>query len=206
MKGLLIIDVQNDFFEGGALGVKDSLEIIPVINGLIEKFQKENLEIIGTKDWHPKEHKSFAVNSKGNIGELGELNGLPQVWWPEHCVQNSFGAEFHRDILPIEKIIYKGTDIEIDSYSAFFDNGKRKKTELDKILKEKNIDELYVGGLATDYCVKYTVLDALELGYKVNVIVEACKGVNLNPEDSEKAIEEMKEKGAKILNFSEINF
>lgn len=198
MKALLLVDLQNDFCKNGALEVKDGDLVIPVANYLIKKFRESNNLIIATKDWHPLTHKSFAVNSNGKIGELGVLNNLPQVWWPVHCVENTLGSEFHPklDSENIEVTIFKGTDIEIDSYSGFFDNGKLKKTELDKVLKDRKIDTLYILGLATDYCVKFTVLDALDLGYKVYLIEDGCRGVNLNPSDSSNAIKEMKNKGA----------
>lgn len=204
MKALLIIDVQNDFCEGGNLAVKNSLEIIPVINNLIKKFEKNNDFIIATKDWHPADHKSFASVSNTKIGEVGMLNGLPQVWWPDHCIENTEGSEFYKALLPVKNIVYKGNDPEVDSYSGFFDNNKVHKTKLDEILKENNIDTLYILGLATDYCVKFTVLDALSLGYKVYLVADGCKGVNINPDDSEKAAEEMKNAGAVIIESCEI--
>ena len=204
MKALIVVDIQKDFCQGGALEVKNADEIIPVTNKLIEKFQQENNLIIATKDWHPKNHKSFAVNSNGKIGECGILNGLEQIWWPVHCVQNESGSDFHEKLLPIKNIVYKGTNEDIDSYSGFFDNGKLHKTELDNILKNNKIDTLYILGLATDYCVKFTVIDALELGYQVYLIEDGCKGVNLNPEDSKLAIEEMKKKGAHIISSKNI--
>lgn len=204
MKALLIIDVQNDFCEGGNLAVKNSLEIIPVVNNLIKKFEKNNDFIIATKDWHPADHKSFASVSNTKVGEIGTLNGLPQVWWPDHCIENTKGSEFHKDLLSVKNIVYKGNDPEVDSYSGFFDNNKIHKTKLDEILKENNIDTLYILGLATDYCVKFTVLDALSLGYKVYLVSDGCKGVNINPDDSEKAVEEMKNAGAVIIKSCEI--
>ena len=204
MKALLIIDIQNDFCEGGNLAVKNSLEIIPVVNNLIKKFEKNNDFIIATKDWHPADHKSFASVSNTKVGEIGTLNGLPQVWWPNHCIENTKGSEFHKDLLPVKNIVYKGNDPEVDSYSGFFDNNKVHKTKLDEILKENNIDTLYILGLATDYCVKFTVLDALSLGYKVYLVADGCKGVNINPDDSEKAVEEMKNAGAVIIKSCKI--
>lgn len=204
MKALLIIDVQNDFCEGGNLAVKNSLEIIPVVNNLIKKFEKNNDFIIATKDWHPADHKSFASVSNTKVGEIGTLNGLPQVWWPDHCIENTKGSEFHKDLLSVKNIVYKGNDPEVDSYSGFFDNNKVHKTKLDEILKENNIDTLYILGLATDYCVKFTVLDALSLGYKVYLVADGCKGVNINPDDSEKAVKEMKNAGAVIIKSCEI--
>lgn len=206
MKALLLVDLQNDFCKNGALEVKDGDLVIPVANYLINKFKENNNLIIATKDWHPLSHKSFAVNSNGKIGEVGVLNNLPQVWWPVHCVENTSGSEFHPKLNSdnIEVTIFKGTDIEIDSYSGFFDNGKLKKTELDKVLKDRNIDTLYILGLATDYCVKFTVLDALDLGYKVYLVEDGCRGVNLTSTASAEAIETMKNKGAIIIKSSEI--
>lgn len=203
MKALLLVDLQNDFCKNGALEVKDGDSVISVANSLIKKFKENNDLIVATKDWHPNSHKSFAINSNGKVGELGTLNGLPQVWWPVHCVENTYGSEFHSklDSNNIDKTIFKGNNPEIDSYSAFFDNGKLQKTDLDNFLKEKNIDTLYIMGLATDFCVKFTVLDALELGYKVHLVEDGCRGVNLTPSSSEAAIKEMKNKGAIIESF-----
>ncbi len=206
MKALLLIDLQNDFCKGGALEVKEGDTVISVANSLLKKFKNEDALIVATKDWHPITHKSFASNSNGKIGEIGILNGLPQVWWPNHCVQNTFGSEFHPELNSnlIDKTIFKGTDEEIDSYSGFFDNGKLKKTELDTILKVNNVDTLYIMGLATDYCVKFSVLDALELGYKVYLIEDGCRGVNLTPTDSATSIKEMEDRGATIIKSFEI--
>lgn len=206
MKALLLIDLQNDFCKGGALEVKEGDAVISVANSLLKKFKNEDALIVATKDWHPITHKSFASNSNGKIGEVGMLNGLPQVWWPNHCVQNTFGSEFHPELNSnlIDKTIFKGNNPEIDSYSAFFDNGKLQKTNLDDFLKEKKIDTLYIMGLATDFCVKFTVLDALELGYKVYLIEDGCRGVNLTHSSSEDAIKEMKNKGAIITKSFEI--
>lgn len=206
MKALLLVDLQNDFCKNGALEVKYGDSVIPVANSLIKKFKENNDLIVATKDWHPNSHKSFAINSNGKVGELGTLNGLPQVWWPVHCVENTYGSEFHSklDSNNIDKTIFKGNNPEIDSYSGFFDNGKLQKTNLDNFLKEKNIDTLYIMGLATDFCVKFTVLDALELGYKVYLIEDGCRGVNLTPSSSKDAIKEMKNKGAIITKSFEI--
>lgn len=206
MKALLLVDLQNDFCKNGALEVKDGDSVISVANSLIKKFKENNDLIVATKDWHPNSHKSFAINSNEKVGDLGTLNGLPQVWWPVHCVENTYGSEFHSklDSNNIDKTIFKGNNPEIDSYSGFFDNGKLQKTNLDNFLKEKNIDTLYIMGLATDFCVKFTVLDALELGYKVYLIEDGCRGVNLTPSSSKDAIKEMKNKGAIITKSFEI--
>lgn len=162
-KALLIVDIQNDFCQGGGLEVKSANKIIPTVNNLIKLFTSNKELIIATKDWHPDSHQSFAVNS-------GELYGLAQVFWPVHCVQNSKGSEFHPDLINVDNIVFKGMNESIDSYSAFFDNGKKTKTNLDTVLKNNNIQILYIVGLATNYCVKFTALDAAELGYKVKLV------------------------------------
>ncbi|RLD63498.1 MAG: bifunctional nicotinamidase/pyrazinamidase [Bacteroidetes bacterium] len=196
MKALVIVDVQNDFFEGGALAVPESNSIIPVVNNIIDKFDK----IVFTKDWHPAKHKSFAANHKNKkVFDLIKLNNLEQILWPVHCVQNTFGAEIHKDII-IPKtawFVTKGSDVEVDSYSGFFDNGKIHFTELDGILKKNNITDVYFCGLATDFCVKYTVLDALSLNYNSYLIADATKAVVSN--DFDKSIKQLVEKGAKIV-------
>ena len=199
MKALLIVDVQNDFCYGGTLEVKGANKIFPTINKLIDKFEENNDLIVATLDSHPPNHGSFASNSHGNIGKLGELNGIPQIWWPDHCIKGTYGFKLHKDLKPpIKHKIYKGENSKYDSYSGFFD-AHREATQLDSLLKKYNIDELYVVGLATDYCIKFTVLDALKLGYKVNLITSGCRGVNLSLTDSEEAIKEMKKLGAIIV-------
>lgn len=202
MKCLLLIDLQKDFCKNGALEIKNADDIIEIANFLIKKF-KNNL-IVATKDWHPSTHKSFAINSDKNIGETITLKGIQQILWPVHCVQNSLGSEFHNKLLRIENIIYKGTDENIDSYSAFFDNKRLKKTELENFLNKKNIDTLYIMGLATDYCVKYTVFDALSLGYKVFVVVDGCRGVDLEKNSSTLALKEMEDMGATLIYSEKI--
>ncbi len=196
MKVLVVVDVQNDFFEGGALAVPESNSIIPVINKIVDKF---NL-IIFTKDWHPAEHKSFAANHKDkNIFDVITLNNIEQILWPVHCVQNTFGAEINNEIkIPKDAFfVEKGTDVEVDSYSGFFDNDKRHSTELNDILKKNNVSDVYFCGLATDFCVKYTVIDALALNYQAFLIADATKAVV--GEDYIKSLNELVEKGAKIV-------
>jgi len=203
MKALLLIDLQNDFCPGGALAVEEGNLLIPIANELMPHFEM----VLATQDWHPANHGSFAANHPWRKpGQVIDLNGLPQVLWPIHCVQESFGAEFVPALHTsgIHKVFVKGTDPEIDSYSGFFDNGHRKATGLGDYLKAQGVDELYVMGIATDYCVKFTVLDALELGFKVNLIQDACRGVNLQPGDVERAVVEMSSKGAALVTSSEI--
>ncbi|SFE18993.1 bifunctional nicotinamidase/pyrazinamidase [Thermophagus xiamenensis] len=203
MDALLIVDVQNDFLPGGSLPVPEGDKIIPVINALQPRF-KHN---IATKDWHPANHGSFASNHPGHqVGEVITLNGLEQILWPDHCVKGSPGAEFSPLLNQglIQKVIFKGSDPAVDSYSAFFDNGRRIQTELHNYLRIKGIKRLYVTGLAADVCVYFTVKDALELGYETFLITDATKGVNLQPDDTEKAFEDMKNRGAKLIRSEEI--
>jgi len=177
--------LQNDFCPGGALAVPEGDKIVPVLNAYIERFSNSKSIIVATRDWHPENHISFA-----------EQGGI----WPKHCVQNTKGAEFHPDLkLPSDSIIVsKATEPEKEAYSGF--DG----TNLDKLLKGKGVTRLFVGGLATDYCVRATVLDALRLGFCVFLLLDAIKGVNVQPEDSERAIVEMLEKGAIGIVFEEI--
>lgn len=199
MKALLIVDVQNDFLEGGTLAVPNGNTIIPLINKILPNFDF----LIYTKDWHPVNHKSFASNHKNKKNyDVIDLKGTSQVLWPDHCVQNTFGSELHKNLIKSGKNIYfilKGTDIEVDSYSAFFDNKKINDTGLNSLLKEKNIDKVFICGLATDYCVKFTAIDAINLNYETYLIADATKAVNINPDDYEKSIEELKNKGVKII-------
>ncbi len=198
MKTLIIVDVQNDFVEGGALAVSGGRSIVPIINELQPQFEL----IIATQDWHPADHGSFAANHPGRaIGELAELNGLPQIMWPVHCVQNTPGADFvaELDRSGWAAVIQKGTDSTVDSYSGFFDNGHRRATGLHDLLKEKGATHLHIVGLATDYCVKFTALDAVQQGWKATLLTSACRGVNLQPGDVDQAIAEMKAAGIEIL-------
>lgn len=200
---LILVDIQNDFCPGGSLAVNDGDKIISIVNKLENKF---NL-IIATQDWHPDDHISFAVNNPGKkVGDLIDINGEKQVLWPVHCTQNSKGAEFVEslDKSKITKVFKKGTDKMIDSYSGFFDNDHKKSTGLGEYLKSENVENVYIVGLATDYCVKYTTLDALSLGFKTNLVLDACRGVNLNPDDVKKALEEMKNAGANIITSKEV--
>lgn len=197
MNALIITDVQNDFLPGGSLAVKDGDLIIPLINQLIPFFDC----VIATKDFHPKGHVSFASTHGKNVYDIIPIKEGSQTLWPDHCVQHTKGSEFSPLLnqSKIEKIFYKGIDLTVDSYSVFFDNQKKRSTGLDSFLKEKNIHTLYFVGLTTDYCIKYSVLDALELKFSCFVIKDACKPVNISPLDEEKALESMKKKGAKII-------
>jgi nicotinamidase/pyrazinamidase len=197
MKTLVIVDAQNDFMPGGSLEVADGDKIIPIINDLIPKFDL----VIGTQDWHPKSHKSFAANHKDKeLFQEIEWKGIKQTLWPIHCVQNSRGAEIHKNIKSenMEAIFRKGTDINIDSYSAFYDNGHKKATGLTGYLKEKKAKDLYFTGLAADVCVYFTMKDAVNEGFKVNLIIEGTKA--LDDKTFKNQLEELKEKGVKVVS------
>lgn len=199
MSALIIIDMQNDFMPWGSLAVPDADKIIKTIKTLMEKFE----HIYATKDWHPPDHVSFALNHARSPGEEIELKDSTQKLWPEHCVIDSLGAEIVSPIdqKKIEKVFTKGSDPLIDSYSAFFDNARKKKTGLASYLKKKNISKLYFVGVATDYCVKFSVLDALDLGFNVYLIQDACQSISKDPIE---AIAEMRQKGAHIIASSDI--
>jgi len=177
MKALILIDIQNDFIPGGSLEVPGGDEIIPVVNNLQEKFDL----VVATQDWHPQNHMSFASNHKGKEPfEMIELGGMDQILWPDHCVQNSKGAEFHPELntTKIETIFRKGMDSEIDSYSGFYDNGHKKSTGLAGYLREKGATELYFCGLAADVCVYYSIKDALKEGFSATLIEEATRALD----------------------------
>lgn len=187
---LIIVDIQNDFMPGGALPTRNGDEVVPVINRLQPLFEL----IVATQDWHPPNHGSFASNHPGKRpGDIVDLDGLEQILWPDHCVQGTFGAEFHRDLdlSRIARAVRKGNDPAIDSYSAFFDNGQRKSTGLEDYLHATNTTEVFITGLATDYCVLWSARDAARLGFRTNVIRDACRGVELKPGDMEGAFSEV---------------
>ena len=193
---LILVDLQNDFVPGGALAVPDGDAVIPVANRLAGSGRFDR--VVATQDWHPINHGSFAANHPGRQpGQVIDLNGLPQVLWPVHCVQNSRGAALVHalDRSAIQQVFTKGIDPAVDSYSGFFDNGHRHATGLSDYLKSNGIRVVHIMGLATDYCVKFTALDALSLGFEVHLIAEGCRGVDLQTGDVARAIEEMKSAG-----------
>ena len=198
MKTLLLIDIQNDFLPGGALAVPEGDLIVPIVNGLMPEFEL----VVATQDWHPADHGSFASNQQGAVvfGQ-GELEGLPQTFWPVHCVQHTGGALFAPGLETrrIDRVFPKGMNPAIDSYSGFFDNGHWAATGMGQWLKAAGVTGLWVAGLATDYCVKFTVLDALREGFGVTVLREACRGVELRAGDVARAWEEMAAAGAVVV-------
>jgi nicotinamidase/pyrazinamidase len=203
MRALVLVDIQNDFLPGGALPVPEGDEIIEVVNDLQVRFDL----VVATQDWHPPEHSSFAANHPGKkSGDVIDLYGLPQILWPDHCVQHTRGAAFVGLLHTgrIDRIFQKGTDPTIDSYSGFFDNGHRKPTGLADYLKSQGVTDVYIAGLATDYCVKFTALDAVKLGFNTFVIEDACRGVNLRPGDVNAAIEEMRRAGVQVVQSHQV--
>ncbi|ULQ57383.1 bifunctional nicotinamidase/pyrazinamidase [Flavihumibacter rivuli] len=201
MKALLIVDVQIDFLPGGALAVPGGDSIIPIINSLQPQFDL----VVATQDWHPREHKSFASNHKGRKAfEQIILNGLTQTLWPDHCVQGTPGAEFSPELHTnkIEAIFRKGTDIEIDSYSGFYDNGRRKSTGLAAYLNGKGVSQVYVTGLCGDICVHYTAMDSLKEGFDTFIIEDGT--CPLVAGDFEQTKQEFTVAGGQIVNSASL--
>ena len=204
MNALIIVDIQNDFLPGGTLAVPNGDEIIPIANRIASMFDL----VVATQDWHPRDHGSFAANHSGkNVGDVIDLNGLDQVLWPVHCVQGTPSAAFasELDTSRFARVFQKGTDPAVDSYSGFFDNGRRQATGLADYLKEQAVRDVYILGLATDYCVKFTVLDAADLGFNTFLIKDACRAVNLHPDDAATAIREMQSAGVTVVSSAKLS-
>ncbi len=198
MRALVIVDMQHDFMPGGALAVPGADQIISVINRLIPSFSL----VVATQDWHPLDHVSFAANHPGRrVGERVVIGGIEQILWPVHCVRATYGAELveglHKE--QISFCFFKGTDQGIDSYSAFYDNAHLKSTGLGEYLKTHGVDEVVIVGVATDYCVLYSVMDALKLGFRVTVLADACRGIELRSGDIKRAYELMASQGAQVI-------
>lgn len=202
MDALLIIDVQNDFCPGGALEVPNGDQIIPVINKLSTSFDT----VIQTQDWHPKGHSSFASSHDGKepFGTI-EMPYGEQVLWPDHCIQGTNGAEFHPDLETNKSqlIVRKGFRKEIDSYSAFYENDNSTSTGLAGYLKEREIDTLYAVGLATDFCVKWSVLDGIKEGFELYVVEDAVMGIDIEG-SVQQAWDEMMDQGAKKISSADL--
>lgn len=200
---MILVDIQNDFLPGGALAVPRGDEVVPIANRLQPRFDL----VVATQDWHPPRHGSFASRYPGRKpGDSAELAGLPQILWPDHCVQGSPGAAFAPglDMNRVETIFRKGTDPGIDSYSGFFDNGHRKSTGLGDYLKGRGAGEVVLVGLATDYCVKFTALDARQLGFRTFLVEDGTRGVELRPGDVARAVDEMRAAGVRIVRSGEL--
>jgi nicotinamidase/pyrazinamidase len=200
---LLLIDLQNDFLPVGALAVPRGDEVIPIANAAQRHFDL----IVATQDWHPPDHGSFATNHPGKQpGDVIDLHGLPQILWPVHCVQGTPGAEFAQalDRSRWTAVFQKGTDPTVDSYSGLFDNGRRRSTGLGNFLKSRRVSDVFILGLATDYCVKWTALDAAEFGFRVRLISDGCRGVDLRAGDSERALAELQAAGVEVLRSADL--
>jgi nicotinamidase/pyrazinamidase len=204
MKALIIVDLQNDFLPGGALPVPHGDEVITLANELQGRFDL----VLATQDWHPPDHGSFAANHSGKKpGDRVMLDGIEQILWPVHCVKNTHGAEFAPsfDTSRVAHVFHKGIDPRIDSYSTFFDNAHRRETGLADYLKKRAITDIYLMGLALDYCVKYSTLDARQLGFNAHVILDGCRGIGLEPGDIDRALDEMKQVGAVLLRNGDLS-
>ena len=202
-KALILVDLQNDFLPGGALAVPHGDEVVPVANLLQLHFDR----VVATQDWHPADHGSFAANHPGrSVGDLIHLGGHPQILWPVHCVQGTPGAELAPGLErpKIEKVFFKGVDRRVDSYSAFFDNAAERATGLGEYLRRTGVGEVYVMGLATDYCVQFSALDAIKLGFTTYVVEDGCRGVDLQPGDSDRAFAAMRRAGIEVVSSGEI--
>ena len=199
---LIIIDVQNDFCPGGALAVAEGDLVTAPLNRLSSIFRAREGRVIATQDWHPLDHVSFAGSPESE--KRGEKNESERdsVLWPPHCVQGTRGADFHAglDLAPVSMIIRKGFRLNLDSYSAFFENDRKTSTGLDGFLISLSIDSVFLGGLATDYCVFYSAMDAVSLGYKTFILGDAVRGVNLPNGSVERALAQMKDAGATIID------
>ncbi len=196
MKTLVIVDLQNDFLPGGALEVPDGDIIVERINDILNNYDL----IIATKDWHPEDHISFASNHKNkDVGDVINYEGINQILWPDHCIQKSPGSDFPKNFnsSKIKKIIYKGQNSNIDSYSAFHDNSKNASTGLADFLRIKKVEKVDFVGLASEYCVKFTALDSVSEGFYTRVITKCTKGLNEN--DCKLAFDEMRDKGIVLI-------
>jgi nicotinamidase/pyrazinamidase len=204
-RALLAIDVQNDFCPGGSLAVSEGERVVPVINRLAQRFAT----VVATQDWHPQGHVSFASSHRGaSPFQSLELPGAGrQMVWPVHCLAGSRGAELHPGLetAPISLIVRKGTRLTLDSYSAFFENDRRTPTGLGACLRELGCGEVYLCGLATDVCVYYTALDALALGFTVDLVQDACRGIDLPAGSLRERLRELSAGGVRILDSSEVH-
>lgn len=216
-KAVVLIDIQNDFLDGGALAVPFGNEVIPIANKLISMKPAQFDYAVASQDWHPRNHKSFASQHPGCVvGEQIQLEGLKQTLWPDHCVQDSNGSKFSPSLKVdgFDAVFRKGMDLSRDSYSAFFDNverdqekypiGTQSGTGLHEWLTARSVVALTFCGLATDYCVLFSVLDAIGLGYHVTVVVDGCRAVEMTAGDGDRALQNMREAGARLVTSLEL--
>jgi nicotinamidase/pyrazinamidase len=201
-KALIIIDVQNDFCPGGALPVKEGDQIVPLINRVSPLFER----VVATQDWHPIHHTSFAINHGKSVNEVITIGTTKQVLWPVHCVPGTYGAEFHKglDLQKVNVVFHKGMNPKIDSYSAFLDNDKNTETGLHYYLKGLGVTDVFLCGLATDYCVYYSAIDALRFGLRTTVILDATRAINIPPGSFNTAISDMLERGIRMVDHEHV--
>lgn len=196
-RALLLIDLQNDFMPGGAMAVPDGDAVIPLVN----RWHRDYPVVVATRDWHPADHVSFAANhDDAGIFDTVTVDGLEQILWPVHCVQGTSGAAFHPD-LETEALtaeIRKGVDADIDCYSGFFSNGRRRSTGLAEWLRDHDVDALDLAGVATDYCVAATARDAADLGFDTRVLLPGCRGVDLRSGDVDRQLEDLAAAGVRL--------
>ena len=201
-KALILVDIQNDFCSGGIMGLTVGDEVVEPANRLAEEFAARKDVVVATKDSHPKEHASFASNHDGaKVGDFIEFEGSKRRLGPDHCIDGTPGCEFHPDLRVdlIEKIFKKGTGINYDSYSGFYDNDMKKKTGLDEYLREKGVEEVWVVGLTAGRCVKETAIDAVKHGFKTTVYAPACRAANQEGDGGKQAFEDMAKAGCEVI-------
>ena len=200
-RALIIVDIQNDFCPGGSLAVEHADEIVPIANSLAWEFKAAGDLVVATRDVHPADHGSFASVAGVEVGTVGELGGVEQVFWPDHCVEGTPGADYHPglDYSLFDAEFVKGTDRMIDSYSGFYDNDHQTSTGLAQYLRNNGIEDVTVIGLATDFCVAATARDAIAEGFRTTVVAGACRGVDLAPGDSERTLAELEQLGVKVV-------
>lgn len=199
MNALILVDMQMDFMPGGALAVPEGDLVVPLANRLMTHFEL----VVATQDWHPADHGSFASQHAGKqTGDVIDLEGLQQILWPDHCVQGTPGARLHPALDPsrLTRVFPKGMDPRIDSYSGFFDNGHRQATGLAAYLQQHDVRQVTIMGLATDYCVKFTAIDSIGIGFKTRLVADGCRGVDVTHGDVDRAIDEMRNAGVDIVH------
>jgi nicotinamidase/pyrazinamidase len=202
-RALIVIDVQIDFCPGGNLAINDGDKIVPAINSIMDKFDL----VVSTQDWHPQSHISFASNHKGkNVYDQIYTNGITQTLWPNHCVQGTSGADFHKDINSnkFNCVIRKGVNPDIDSYSAFLENDKKTETGLHGYLNALKVKDIFLCGLATDYCVYYSAMDAVKYGFNTTLLLNACRGINVPEGSIDKCVKDMEGAGIKVIQTDDL--
>ena len=203
-RALILVDLQNDFMPGGALAVPEADRLVDLANRVARRFRR----VVASRDWHPPGHGSLVTAHPGSHpGDVVELDGLEQILWPAHCIQGTSGAAF-ADGLELGASVHvfdKGVDPLVDSYSCFFDNAHRRSTGLERFLRDSSVTDVYLLGVATDYCIKFSALDAAELGFRTFVIEDGCRGIDLRPGDVDRALGEMRAAGVRLVTSDEVS-